>query len=197
MFRIRSEQDLKDQSASGGMSEAVYRQLQGALKACNPTSKDSPATTKPGTPRSKKVKGESKGEAAVRLALIAAFGCWSKGGEVVIECRPFDTRQFRADFALPRYRISAEVEGWSHHGRSLSDHHRDRERAMFFASHDWLVFPVSHAQALKEAPLLVDAIARAMSLRSPTRRECVRIDPIPHKHGVWHRMHVLGKPESK
>jgi len=191
VLRFKSEKELSQQSESGQMSQAVIRQLRAALQADVDQSVPGQKAPKPKSQGRANVPGESKGEASVRLALTAAFGSWERGGEVLAECRPFQTRQFRADFTLPRWRISAEIDGWRHHGRSLSDHHSDRERAIFFASHDWLVFPVSHAQALKETPLLVDAISRAMSLRTPTPRELIQITDIPHKHGVWHQMTVL------
>lgn len=131
---------------------------------------------------------ESKGEAAVRLALLAAFGSWHDGGEVIQELMPFPDRRYRADFALPRFNITCEVEGWTHHGRSLDDHHSDRLRSMFFAKHNWLVFNLSHGQALKEAGYLVDSIAHAMSLRTPIDRDQISVSPVPHKHGFWYRL---------
>lgn len=126
----------------------------------------------------------------MRLALVAAFGDWNSGGEVVQELIPFSTRAFRADFALPRWSCALEVDGWSFHGMKKEDHHRDRERGNFFAMHDWLLFRVSHGQALKETGALVDAIAHAMTLRDPIPREAIELEPRPHKHGVWYKLHL-------
>jgi len=38
-----------------------------------------------------------------------AFGDWFAGGEVVAELIPFPDRQYRVDFALPRWRVYVEV----------------------------------------------------------------------------------------
>jgi hypothetical protein len=40
--------------------------------------------------------------------------------------------------------------------------------------------------------MLVDAIAAAMQFRNPIPRESLELETIPHKHGVWYRLQVLG-----
>ena|SRR5690554_6119277 len=136
---------------------------------------------------------ESAGEAHVRIALLSAFGDWHRGGEVVQELMPFPERNYRCDFSLPRYRVYVEVDGWQHHGKTLDDHHSDRERALFFSARDWLPFRVSHAQAQSLAAELVDAIRTAMALRIPYARDQIRIETASRSKR-WHRL-IIHNPE--
>lgn len=188
-MRIATLSDLEKyrakQKDSGGssMSASVARQIEQALQ-----SQDSICGAEAALKKSKKpaqVVGESQGEASVRLALMAAFGDWHQGGEVVQECMPFVTRRYRTDFALPRIRAYVEVDGWSFHGRTKSAHHKDRERSRFFARHNWIGFQVSHGQALNDTPDLIDAIAELMTHRTPVPRDWIRLEKRDHKHGVW------------
>lgn len=183
----------KGANDGGGMSDWAARQIAHALE----DSKSSGGHSGQGSPKkqtqaaSKRVVGESKGEAAVRLALLAAFGDWHRGGEVVAELIPFQTRRYRADFALPLRRVSIEIDGWRHHGEFLSDHLADRERGLFFASHDWLAFRIAHGQAINNPSMLVDAVSRCLQYRPSIPREAIEIELVPHKHGVWHRLRYL------
>ncbi len=191
-------------SDSSGMSDWASRQIKAALAESSSKSPDKPARDEAGSglPRvqgravksgkgvsANTVKGESAGEARVRMALCAAFGDWFRNkGEVIQELMPFQTRRFRADFALVRHRISVEVMGWHAHGQHLAEHHRDRERANWFARHDWLVFEVSHGQALGDLSDLIDGISEAMALRTPVPREAIKLIEVPHKNGIWYRL---------
>ncbi|KKN85048.1 hypothetical protein LCGC14_0282170 [marine sediment metagenome] len=130
---------------------------------------------------------ESKGEATVRIALMQAFGDWFDGGEIVCEYIPFESRRYRADFALPRYRIYIEVDGWSHHGAHLDAHHSDRERGLFFSQHDWLPFRVSHKQATQSPSMLTDALAGALQLRTPLDRESLKIEKLKNPETTYTR----------
>ena len=201
-MRVSSPKDVQklrksgaDQKGGAGLSNWAANQIEAALategkKSAAGTDKKTAKAT--GKGKTKVLSGESPGEASVRLALMAAFGDWQRGGEVVAELMPFRTRRFRCDFALPRWRYYIEVDGWSHHGEFLEDHHSDRERGLFFSSHDWLPFRVSHDQAINNPGMLVDAIAAAMQFRNPISRESLELETIPHKHGVWYRLQVLG-----
>jgi very-short-patch-repair endonuclease len=106
---------------------------------------------------------------------------------------PFPERNYRCDFSLPRYRVYVEVDGWQHHGKTLDDHHSDRERAVFFSARDWLPFRVSHAQAQSLAAELVDAIRTAMALRIPYARDQIRIETASRSKR-WHRL-IIHNPE--
>lgn len=187
---------------SSGMSDWASRQIKAALAESSPKSSYPPNKGGAGLPKvqgravksgkgvsANTVKGESAGEARVRMALCAAFGDWFRNeGEVIQELMPFQTRRFRADFALVRYRIGVEVMGWHAHGQHLAEHHLDRERANWFARHDWLVFEVSHGQALGDLSDLIDGISDAMALRSPVPRESIALIEVPHKNGTWYRL---------
>ncbi|WP_256713635.1 hypothetical protein [Marinobacter sp. C18] len=173
------------------MSDWAAKQIEQALasdQGKRGSGQRSGVPAKKASPAKRLVSGESPGEGSVRLALMAAFGDWFKGGEVVPELRPFSTRKFRADFALPRYRFAVEVDGWSHHGEFLGDHEADRARGLVFSSHDWLPFRVSHGQAINNPGMLIDAIASAMKYRLPIARESIDLEPIEHKHGVWYQL---------
>ena len=199
-MRVTNKADLERLTKGGelgqsGISSWASRQIERALaessgaKVPRERRPESTAGGK-GAPkkRARQVVGESPGEAAVRLALISAFGDWHKGGEVVAELMPFRTRRFRTDNSLPRWRIAVEIDGWSNHGEHLSDHISDRERGLFFASHDWLTFRVAHGQAINNPGMLVDAIANAMNYRQPVDRQSIQLEEIPHKHGIWYRL---------
>lgn len=200
-MRISSKADLDRLTKGGGLGQsgisgwassqiekALADSTKGGRGQANPGQANQKKASRGSQSHQRQIVGESPGEASVRLALIAAFGDWHNGGEVVAELMPFRTRRFRADFALPRARITAEVEGWSHHGFSLSDHEADRERGLFFASHDWLAFQVSHGQAVNNPGMLVDAIAKAMTYRTLAPRESIELEAVPHKRGTWYRL---------
>lgn len=173
------------------MADWARRQIESAFEKGKPKNQN-PLAGGAGRERKAKVqvtKGESAGETSVGLALRAAFGDWFRNeGEVVQELMPFSTRRYRADYALPRYRICVEVMGWHAHGQHLKEHHKDRQRSSFFARHDWLMFEVSHGQALGDLSGLIDDIAHAMTLRAPTERSLLDIQSVPHKHGFWYRL---------
>jgi len=196
-MRISNSADLRrfkksnaDLQGGSGMSFWATQQIETAIQAGQvKAAKKLGGRGKSKAPaKAKVVSGESPGEASVRMALFAAFGDWFKGGEVVPELRPFQARKFRADFAVVRFRLSIEIDGWCFHGRMLEDHESDRERGLFFSSHDWLAFRVSHGQAINNPGMLIDAIDAAMKLRQPVPREDIVLSPIEHKHGVWYQL---------
>ncbi|WP_245820355.1 hypothetical protein [Marinobacter lutaoensis] len=192
-MRIKSKADFeklteKSKTLAGGSCMAGWaaRQIKQALDDLEV--RKTSATRKPS---GKPVIGESPGEQSIRLVLTQAFGLWEKGGEVVPELIPFKERRFRCDFALPRWRIYVEVDGWGGHGQFLEDHHRDRERGLFFSAHDWLPFRVSHDQSINSPGSLVDSITSAMERRLPAPRESIDIEPVTHKHGLWYRLNYV------
>ncbi|KXS55333.1 MAG: hypothetical protein AWU57_319 [Marinobacter sp. T13-3] len=197
-MRIPNKAALDALTRENRLSGSAATQIQRALSEASPGPRAHPesisgrSSAKKAKSRKTKVtalaKGESKGEASVRMALLAAFGDWHQGGEVIQELIPFRTRRFRADFAIPRAKVTVEVQGWSHHGRSLSDHHGDRERDMFFAKHNWLAFNISHGQALNQTGELIDAISHVLTLRDMLPRDAIQVEPVEHKHGIWWRL---------
>lgn len=201
-MRISSKEDLDrlskrkqpKEAAGGGLSDWAVRQIHSQLDASGgaPVSKPKHKTAS----RQRQVVGESPGEASLRLALLAEFGDFHQGGEVVQELIPFPERGFRADFALPRYRIYIEVLGWTLHGRHKDDHLSDCARALFFSARNWLPFHVSHAMATKSPGEVVDAIAAVLPCRVACPRDDVVLDARPHKHGVWYRLETPIKTED-
>ncbi len=60
-------------------------------------------------------------------------------GRVMGEYPCIPSRRFRLDAAIPDVRVAIECDGWQHHGRFLSDFHRDREKRNLLAADGWLV----------------------------------------------------------
>lgn len=186
-MRISSEAELKKLVAEGRLGAGASKQIQQALTQPTTSPKRKPASSKPRG-------GPSKGEAVVGIALRNAFGDWFSGGEVVTEFIPFAKRNYRADFALPRWKIVVEIDGWQFHGRNLDDHHADRERSMYFSRYNWLPFRVSHQQAVKTPGDLVDAITHVMTLRQPCERDTLDIERQPVPSGFYTRL-ASGHPD--
>lgn len=190
-MHIRDSKTLKAlrdrQQISPMVAEQLARELSQPAKRRSVTGKQA---GRRGGPTPRIVTGESQGEAAVRLALQAAFGRWEDGGEVVAELMPFvhEGKRYRVDFALPRHRYYIEVDGWAFHGFTKEAHHDDRIRGLYFSARGWLPFRVSHGQATQSPHILVEALQEAMALREPAPRESISIVPVPHKHGVWHEL---------
>ena len=197
-MRITSSRDLDRLLERTGQTghtplSPAQAQLKQALKDL--ASEQRAAAPCPIKQATKTVAVESEGEAYVRIALVGAFGDWRRGGEVVSELMPFSDRNFRCDFALPRYRIYVEVDGWRHHGMALDDHHSDRERGLYFSARDWLPFRVSHSQAKTITGELVDAISAAVALRCPLERDLITIESAS-RSGRWKRMTLHGATPS-
>lgn len=172
--------DIEKLLQEKGTSSDVARQLRAAKAAMKQ------ATNHPVVSRARSAV-ESKGEATARVALTHAFGDWFEGGELVSELMPFARRRYRADFALPRYRIYVEIDGWAHHGEHLQDHHDDRERGLYFSQYDWLPFRVSHKQATQTPFMLVDAITKVLARRSPIDRQEILIERVNNPSSTWTR----------
>jgi len=105
-MRITNAAQLSQLKSANKVSSAAAAQIEAALKQSTAGSAEDAGSLKSSISHHRRSvksgeRGESKGEASVRLALVSAFGDWNAGGEVVQELIPFSTRAFRADFALP------------------------------------------------------------------------------------------------
>lgn len=175
-MRIANERELKRLCDSGRLGQSAKDQIQAELSQCSAVSAGkakAKAHPLPGgdnkRPKAKTQidQDRSPAELALRPVLADAFGWWQEGGELVEELEPFSDRQVRVDFALPRWQIYIEVDGWKHHGAFLEAHHDDRERGVLFSARNWLPFRVSYHQAVKDGGWLVESIREAMTIRAP------------------------------
>lgn len=109
----------------------------------------------------------SKGDPQAILAhgLIRAFGCYYHGGEVVLELECVKGRKFRADIALPRYRIIIEVDGWQYHSR-LKAFQKDRDKSLTLFSEGWRTLNVSNKQIKEEFESIERAVVAAVKYSS-------------------------------
>lgn len=90
-------------------------------------------------------------------AIVGEFGRLYDGGDAVFELSfPHFKRKYRADTALPAYRVVIELDGWQYHGRTLSGFQRDREKSLEFERRGWRVIRFSNKQVKHE---LIDVIA--------------------------------------
>lgn len=189
-MRLKSEAELKTMLNDGSISESAAKQLRvqfasiGTIKAVSQTAQ------RPRKPKPRLTATQSEGEAVLALALRSQFRHWHDGGEFVEELvvYPGETK-IRVDFALPRWQVYIEVEGWTHHGRSIEDHHADRDRLNFLSSRNWHRFAVTHAQATKSAMKLVEQVDRCLRLRTALARDaiCVSCRELPSGQH-WHEL---------
>lgn len=200
-MHIRSLRELERAKTDSSMSSSVLSQIETALKAARGRKTKSSKSKKlaPAQAQLQQVVSElgSAGEEALGTVLMQEFGQWSAGGEVVRELMPFTENRYRADYCLPRFLISIEIQGWTHHGKSVGDHHGDRMRELYFAARNWLVINVSHGQALKEHAVILETLKMAMSRRQPIPREQIQI----HEHitlkNKWYKMSFVGTPADE
>lgn len=174
-MRLKSQAELQTMLNKGSISESAAKQVRRQFSTVNakqPVRRASGQTQKRKFPIAPL---QSEGEAVLGIALRAHFGHWHDGGEVVEELVVFPSEtQIRVDYALPRWQVYIEIEGWTHHGRSIDDHHADRDRLNFLASRNWHRFAVTHWQATKAAMTLVEKVEACLSLREEIAREhCV------------------------
>lgn len=179
----KHKKSTKGRGDDSGMANWASEQIRKALEE---TQGSKPRAKPKGSSRT--VVGESKGEFSIRLALSSEFGWWDDGGELVQELMPFTGRRFRCDFALPRWRLSIECDGFTHHSKFLSDHHRDRVRGLYFSARDWLVFRVSHGMAINDPASLIDALRDATKIRVPVSRSAIQLKRRDYKTGTCFRL---------
>lgn len=182
--KIRNRHQLEQMARQGRLSSHSTAALRAAFSQSSASrhSRKAPPAKKPRSP----------GEEAVAQVLFARFGCWEDGGEVVRELVPDPRRRYRLDFALPRWRMAVEIEGWRNHGYDLAAHHRDCQRTLFLSARDWLPFRLSHAQALGEGADVLEALEQAMALRAPTPREQLHLEKRESNKSTWWVLHQPG-----
>ncbi|MGX1201072.1 hypothetical protein [Marinobacter sp. MBR-105] len=197
-MHIKNQAQLKQLQKQQSISPRVSAQLEHALESAQ---KQARTKKHKGAPAARQLASVvrqlgSEGEEALNVALLREFGCWKQGGELVRELMPFSENRYRADLCFPRYLISVEIQGWTHHGKSLDDHHDDRIREMYFAARNWLVINVSHGQALNQQAMIIDTIRQAMTRRVPLHRDMLIITEHPTPQNLWHRL-TFNESDSK
>lgn len=99
-------------------------------------------------------------------ALVEKYGRFFNFGEVIYELRDIiPGRKFEADIALPNYKVVIEMDGWKDHGKSLAGFKRDREKWLLFATHGWLVIPISREQIVNDQENVIDLIDKCVKQR--------------------------------
>lgn len=136
----------KDQVA---IAKKALRSTQTQQKNASPFCEFPPPRTSKGDPQSILAHG-----------LIRAFGCYYHGGEVVLELECIKGRKYRADIALPRYRIIIEVDGWQYHSR-LKSFQKDRDKSLALFSEGWRTLNVSNKQIKEDFEAIERAIVAA------------------------------------
>jgi len=123
----------------------------------------------------------SKDDPAHLLAhlMIREFGCYFHGGEVVLELECIPLRRYRADIALPRYKVSIEIEGWQYHSK-LHSFQRDRTRMLDFFRYGWRVLNVTNKQVKEDSASIIEAV-----------RDVIQLNERPASVNV--RRHKLGR----
>ncbi|TBW57376.1 hypothetical protein EZI54_06885 [Marinobacter halodurans] len=185
-MRITSKKQLNEMVIAGRVGKGMAQQIEAEI---DKSSKVSPPASKVARKAASTLPAErSPGELALRPLLADRFGWWHQGGELVEELEPFSDRKFRVDFALPRWQIYIEVDGWSHHGVHLDSHHRDRARGLYFSARNWLPFRVSYQQAINEGFQLIDCLVEAMEIRTPVSAGAIRVDVTDTPTGFRRRL---------
>lgn len=78
----------------------------------------------------------------------------------MLELECIKGRKYRADIALPRYRIIIEVDGWQYHSR-LKSFQKDRDKSLALFSEGWRTLNVSNKQIKEDFEAIERAIVAA------------------------------------
>lgn len=70
-------------------------------------------------------------------------------------------RRFRLDIALEQERICVEVDGWQHHGRTLSGFKKDREKQNLLTQHNWKILRFTAGDIYRNVRGCVETIRNA------------------------------------
>lgn len=73
-------------------------------------------------------------------------------------------RRFSVDIAFPRVKLAIEVDGWQHHGKTLSAFKNDRTRQNLFVIHGWRVLRFFPGEISKDSKSCVDTIKLALTM---------------------------------
>ena len=71
-------------------------------------------------------------------------------------------RRFVVDIAFPECKLAIEVDGWQHHGKTLSAFKSDRTRQNLFVVHGWRVLRFFPGEILKNMAGCVGTIKAAL-----------------------------------
>ncbi len=100
------------------------------------------------------------------LALVEKYGRFFNSGDAIYELKDIiPGRKFEADIALPNFKVVIEMDGWKDHGKSLAGFKRDREKWLLFATHGWLVIPISREQIVKDLENVIELIDKCVKQR--------------------------------
>lgn len=99
-------------------------------------------------------------------AVTRRFGRFYEGGLAVYELEfPFEGRKYRADIALPEYRLVLELDGWVSHGKTLNGFKRDRAKSLAFERRGWSVVRFSNEQIRSDIADVLLAVEQILGYR--------------------------------
>lgn len=111
-------------------------------------------------------------------ACIKRWGRYYEGGLVVSELIIKAPRAFRADIAIPKFRIAIEMDGFVFHS-SKAAIRRDHDKTEQMARLGWIVFRIGAKRALNDVESFLDSVEHLMqhscegvftvSMNKPTR----------------------------
>lgn len=103
----------------------------------------------------------------LRQHLVAAFGDHKTGGLIEEELSDvIPGRKWRLDFAIAKYKIGIEMDGWQYHGKYLKDFKRDRQKDFAYKIAGWLVIRVSKEMVDHEIDKIITGIKDMIDSRS-------------------------------
>lgn len=71
-------------------------------------------------------------------------------------------RRFRIDIAFPEVKLAIEVDGWQHHGKTLSAFKNDRKRQNLFVVSGWRVLRFFPGEISANLPGCVETVKSAI-----------------------------------
>lgn len=76
-------------------------------------------------------------------------------------------RNFSVDIAFPDVKCAIEVDGWQHHGKTLSAFKSDRKRQNLFVEHGWRVLRFFPGEISSDMDAIVATISRVIENPTP------------------------------
>lgn len=95
-------------------------------------------------------------------ACVARWGRYYEGGLVVNELIIKAPRAFRADIALPKYRIAIEMDGFKFHS-SKTAIRRDHDKTEQLSRLGWVVFRVGAKRIFSDLSSFLDSVENLMN----------------------------------
>lgn len=180
-LRIKSVRDLNQLVKHGQLSGSIAKQISKRLADVTVKEQINPPAGFISDGRAKSVKEDllkrasrehfyplpeydQQPDPAVLLyrACVARWGRYYEGGLVVNELIIKSPRAFRADIALPKYRIAIEMDGFKFHS-SKSAIRRDHDKTEQLSRLGWVVFRVGAKRIFSDLSSFLDSVENLMN----------------------------------